>query len=320
MTVIEDSPGSLRHFQICALSQGEMRAALDHAAANARSGDYRRAQFRARQSRGHAAQWRSMSAGSKRSAGCSPSARRSCRPTISRPARVRPGGRDAPLGPNGCARAGARPSSSGPTWSRSARLDAAGAPAAAQVPGRRANARVDPAQSGPRAARPRRGDRRPAAASAPARSGGGRLSHHLAARGAPRRIGRRRGRDDRVRSPALHAAAMPIFRSDSTPISADCRRTRARRSSARARRSRRRRAALDVRRFPRPRNSPSSTPSRGGSRSNLSGAADGRGAARYARFYAAMYAMAAAGKVRAWLLYVGVSRRRISIARSTATP
>ena len=31
VTVIEDSPGSLRHFQICALSQGEMRAALDHA-------------------------------------------------------------------------------------------------------------------------------------------------------------------------------------------------------------------------------------------------------------------------------------------------
>ena len=33
VTVIEDSPASLRHFQICALSQGEMRAALDHAAA-----------------------------------------------------------------------------------------------------------------------------------------------------------------------------------------------------------------------------------------------------------------------------------------------
>lgn len=31
VTVIEDVPGSLRHFQICALSQGEMRAALDHA-------------------------------------------------------------------------------------------------------------------------------------------------------------------------------------------------------------------------------------------------------------------------------------------------
>lgn len=31
VTVIEDMPGSLRHFQICALSQGEMRAALDHA-------------------------------------------------------------------------------------------------------------------------------------------------------------------------------------------------------------------------------------------------------------------------------------------------
>ncbi|WP_294043729.1 polysaccharide deacetylase family protein [Sphingomonas sp.] len=31
VTVIEDAPGSLRHFQICALSQGEMRAALDHA-------------------------------------------------------------------------------------------------------------------------------------------------------------------------------------------------------------------------------------------------------------------------------------------------
>ena len=33
VTVIEDAPGSLRHFQICALSRGEMRAALDHAAA-----------------------------------------------------------------------------------------------------------------------------------------------------------------------------------------------------------------------------------------------------------------------------------------------
>lgn len=33
VTVIEDTPGSLRHFQICALSQGEMRAALDHAVA-----------------------------------------------------------------------------------------------------------------------------------------------------------------------------------------------------------------------------------------------------------------------------------------------
>ncbi|MBS0480179.1 MAG: polysaccharide deacetylase family protein [Proteobacteria bacterium] len=32
VTLIEDAPGSLRHFQICALSQGEMRAALDHAA------------------------------------------------------------------------------------------------------------------------------------------------------------------------------------------------------------------------------------------------------------------------------------------------
>ena len=31
VTLIEDVPGSLRHFQICALSQGEMRAALDHA-------------------------------------------------------------------------------------------------------------------------------------------------------------------------------------------------------------------------------------------------------------------------------------------------
>ena len=31
VTLIEDTPGSLRHFQICALSQGEMRAALDHA-------------------------------------------------------------------------------------------------------------------------------------------------------------------------------------------------------------------------------------------------------------------------------------------------
>ena len=33
VTVIEESPGSLRHFQVCALSQGEMRAALDHAVA-----------------------------------------------------------------------------------------------------------------------------------------------------------------------------------------------------------------------------------------------------------------------------------------------
>ncbi|QDZ09209.1 polysaccharide deacetylase family protein [Sphingomonas panacisoli] len=31
VTLIEDVPGSLRQFQICALSQGEMRAALDHA-------------------------------------------------------------------------------------------------------------------------------------------------------------------------------------------------------------------------------------------------------------------------------------------------
>lgn len=33
VTLIEDRPGRLRHFQICALSAGEMRAALDHAAA-----------------------------------------------------------------------------------------------------------------------------------------------------------------------------------------------------------------------------------------------------------------------------------------------
>ena len=33
VTLIEDAPGSLRHFQICALSLGEMRAALDHAVA-----------------------------------------------------------------------------------------------------------------------------------------------------------------------------------------------------------------------------------------------------------------------------------------------
>ena len=32
VTLIEDAPGRLRHFQICALSSGEMRAALDHAA------------------------------------------------------------------------------------------------------------------------------------------------------------------------------------------------------------------------------------------------------------------------------------------------
>ncbi|VXC73342.1 polysaccharide deacetylase family protein [Sphingomonas sp. AX6] len=35
VTLIEDTPGHLRHFQICALSAGEMRAALDHAAAKA---------------------------------------------------------------------------------------------------------------------------------------------------------------------------------------------------------------------------------------------------------------------------------------------
>ncbi|WP_294302597.1 polysaccharide deacetylase family protein [uncultured Sphingomonas sp.] len=33
VTVIEDRAGALRHFQLCALSVGEMRAALDHAAA-----------------------------------------------------------------------------------------------------------------------------------------------------------------------------------------------------------------------------------------------------------------------------------------------
>ncbi|UUL82816.1 polysaccharide deacetylase family protein [Sphingomonas qomolangmaensis] len=32
VTLIEDAPGKLRHFQICALSVAEMRAALDHAA------------------------------------------------------------------------------------------------------------------------------------------------------------------------------------------------------------------------------------------------------------------------------------------------
>ncbi len=32
VTLIEEAPGRLRHFQICALSVGEMRAALDHAA------------------------------------------------------------------------------------------------------------------------------------------------------------------------------------------------------------------------------------------------------------------------------------------------
>jgi hypothetical protein len=35
VTLIEDMPGHLRHFQICALSAGEMRAALDHAAREA---------------------------------------------------------------------------------------------------------------------------------------------------------------------------------------------------------------------------------------------------------------------------------------------
>lgn len=34
VTLIEDVPGKLRHFQICALSVGEMRAALNHAVAN----------------------------------------------------------------------------------------------------------------------------------------------------------------------------------------------------------------------------------------------------------------------------------------------
>lgn len=37
VTLIEDTPGHLRHFQICALSAGEMRAALDHAAAKIHS-------------------------------------------------------------------------------------------------------------------------------------------------------------------------------------------------------------------------------------------------------------------------------------------
>lgn len=35
VTVIEDRPGHLRHFQVCALSAWEMRAALDHAARHA---------------------------------------------------------------------------------------------------------------------------------------------------------------------------------------------------------------------------------------------------------------------------------------------
>jgi peptidoglycan/xylan/chitin deacetylase (PgdA/CDA1 family) len=35
VTTIEDRAGRLRHFQLCALSAGEMRAALDHAAAHA---------------------------------------------------------------------------------------------------------------------------------------------------------------------------------------------------------------------------------------------------------------------------------------------
>jgi peptidoglycan/xylan/chitin deacetylase (PgdA/CDA1 family) len=34
VTLIEDAPGKLRHFQICALSSAEMRAALDHAIAH----------------------------------------------------------------------------------------------------------------------------------------------------------------------------------------------------------------------------------------------------------------------------------------------
>lgn len=34
VTAIEERPGQLRHFQVCALSVGEMRAALDHAAAD----------------------------------------------------------------------------------------------------------------------------------------------------------------------------------------------------------------------------------------------------------------------------------------------
>ena len=33
VTLIEDRPGGLRHFQVCALSTGEMRAALNHAVA-----------------------------------------------------------------------------------------------------------------------------------------------------------------------------------------------------------------------------------------------------------------------------------------------
>jgi hypothetical protein len=33
VTLIAEAPGRLRHFQICALSVGEMRAALNHAAA-----------------------------------------------------------------------------------------------------------------------------------------------------------------------------------------------------------------------------------------------------------------------------------------------
>ena len=101
VTVIEDTPGHLRQFQICALSQGEMRAALDHAVAErARGGDDRRAQFRARQSRGNSAQRGSCRPVRSVVRGAGRRARYVADRAVPRPAGVRREREATPLGPN----------------------------------------------------------------------------------------------------------------------------------------------------------------------------------------------------------------------------
>jgi hypothetical protein len=174
VTLIEDQKGHLRHFQICALSAAEMKAALDHAAREGHAAvTVVGPQLRARQSRGHAAQCSACpplrgacAAARQTPRGAGDHAfRRSAGAALDQPRIVR-------SGPACCAPGCARPSSSGPTWSRSARHDDAhpAAACAAQVRDRRAHVARGPALAGTGAADAGGGARGPAAGAAAAGS------------------------------------------------------------------------------------------------------------------------------------------------------
>ena len=149
-----------------------------------------------------------MSADSKRCARRSPTRAIRCRRCSFAICRCSRGTSDAtPLAPQPLAHALAAGRAALVQPGRGARGVTHRAPAAAQVPDRRAHAGVDPPRSGARAAQPRRCDRRAIARILPPLdpAADGYLVTSLP-EAAARRARPDRGRDDRVRAAALHAA------------------------------------------------------------------------------------------------------------------